>query len=472
MATDRKGETLERINNDNAMAQKSLHIAPMLNVSNREFRQLFRILSNKCVLWTEMVVDETIAYSDHLDMWLGYDPNTHPIVCQIGGNNPHFCGQATRIVLDNYGYDEINLNMDCPSDRVAGQREFGAILMKRLDRTLQVLQSMKENASSSTPISVKCRIGVDEYDDLDYAAHVIRTLSPVCQRFVLHARKCVLGGLLSPTQNRIVPPLNYPRVYALCQMFPECDFWINGGIPGLKAAKLLVYGSEESENDNHTDNQHAVPCCLCHTSNGSCIAPPRTVPPNLHGCMLGRAAMDHPSMFWDVDRYFYGESCNPCQNRREVLIQYCIYLERTYPRRCCDNDERCTTRIPVPDVDVRDQEYCTICKSMYLGDEMRESSVVILDTTSITTKPKISSRIIDRALKPVHGMFFGLPKNRSFRRACDELSRNIALRNCGPGFILRRAMLTMPAKILDQDFVRTEDLVDGDIQVHTAPRHN
>jgi hypothetical protein len=109
---------------------------------------------------------------------------------------------------------------------------------------------------------------------------------------------------------------------------------------------------------------------------------------------------------------------------------------------------------------------------MYLGDETRESSVVILDTTSITTKPKISSRIIDRALKPVHGMFFGLPKNRSFRRACDELSRNIALRNCGPGFILRKAMLTMPAKILDQDFVRTEDLVDGDIQVHTAPRHN
>lgn len=447
---------------------KTLHIAPMLNVSNREFRQLFRIMSKQCVLWTEMVVDETIAYSDHLDMWLGKDPNTHPIVCQIGGNNPDFCGPATQIVEQEYNYDEVNLNIDCPSDRVSGKREFGAILMKRVETTLSVLKAMKHH-TSRVPISVKCRVGIDEYDDLDHVVNFIRQLSPVCQRFYIHARKCVLGGL-TPTQNRIVPPLNYPRVYALCDLFPHCDFWINGGIPGLKAAKEIAYGTHMCgivAIGDDSVSEHVVPCSLCQASNGSCTAPPMVAPPNLRGCMLGRAAMDNPSMFWDVDRYYYGAVSNPCQNRREVLVQYCEYLERIYPRRCCDDDERCTTRIPVPDV-VNERQYCDICREMYGGRENETTSSVVVKTH----KTKISSRIVDRALKPIHGIFYGLRKNRAFRRACDELSRDTSIRNCGPGFILRKAMETMPAMILDQDFVKTENLSEGDIQVHNAPRHN
>ena len=449
-------------------SQKELHIAPMLNVSNREFRQLFRIMSTRCVLWTEMVVDETIAHSDHLDMWLGFDTNTHPIVCQIGGNNADLCGRATQTVEQEYGYDEVNLNIDCPSDRVSGQREFGAVLMKRIQTTVAVLQSMKQHAKH-VPISVKCRVGIDDHDDLDFVVDFVRQLSPVCQRFYLHARKCVLGGL-TPTQNRIVPPLNYPRVYALCEMFPECDFWINGGIPGLKAAKLLSQGGWGKVD---CGDHHVVPCRFCCASNGSCTAPPTIAPSNLRGCMLGRAAMDHPAMFWDVDRYFYGERYNPCQNRRQVLLKYCEYLERTYPRRCCDRDERCTTRLPVPDV-VMVREYCDICRDTYVGqDKDEDGSEPIRVDEELERVPitKISSRIIDRALKPIHGMFFGLPKNRVFRRACDDLGRDLALRNCGPGFILRKAMETMPAKILDQHFVKTEDLAEGDIQVHNAPRH-
>ena len=449
---------------------KTLHIAPMLNVSNREFRQLFRIMSRKCVLWTEMVVDETIAYSDHLEMWLGKDSNTHPIVCQIGGNNPDFCGSATQIVEQQYNYDEVNLNIDCPSDRVSGKREFGAVLMKRVETTLSVLQAMKRH-TTRIPISVKCRVGIDECDDLDHVANFIRQLSPVCHRFYIHARKCVLGGL-TPTQNRIVPPLNYPRVYTLCHLFPDCDFWINGGIPGLKAAKEIAYGTQMCGTIASGDDpvgDHGVPCSLCQASNGSCTAPPTVAPPNLRGCMIGRAAMDNPSMFWDVDRYFYGEDSNPCQNRRQVLVQYCEYLERTYPRRCCDDDERCTTRIPVPDfVVTTERQFCDICREMYGGIENETASSVIVQQH----KTKISSRIVDRALKPIHGIFFGLQKNRSFRRACDELSRDTSIRNCGPGFILRKAMETMPAMILDQHFVKTEDLSDSDFQVHNAPRHN
>lgn len=268
---------------------------------------------------------------------------------------PEYAGKATKII-EKYGYDQINLNVD---DRVSGKREFGAILMKKGAST--IVRAMKEH-STTTPISVKCRIGVDEHDSMEFIVDFVTSLKPYYKKFVIHARTCLLGGL-NPAQNQIVPPLNYPRVYALCNMFPDCEFWLNGGIPGLKAAKLICYGSDEV-----VSGSHQVPCSLCNASNGSCVAPPKYVPPNLKGCMLGRAAIENPAQFWDVDRYFYG-STNPCQNRRQVLEQYCQYLEQTYPRRCCDDDERITTKIPAPTPVVRYHEYCNVCREMYGGDE-------------------------------------------------------------------------------------------------------
>jgi tRNA-dihydrouridine synthase A len=446
--------------------KKSLHIAPMLDVSNLEFRQFMRILSKQCVLWTEMVVDETIAYSDVLDAHLGFGEETHPIICQIGGNNPELCGRGTKII-EEYGYDEVNLNVDCPSNRVSGVREFGAVLMKKVDTTLSVVESMKENARG--PISIKCRVGIDDFDDLDYVAEFIRRLQPVCKRFYLHARICILGGL-TPEQNRKVPPLNYPRVYTLCELFPDCEFWINGGIPGLKAAKSICYGSKACGIPIPSHNEHVVPCRLCGFSNGSCIAPPAISPSNLRGCMLGRAAMDNPSMFWDVDRYFYGLASNPCRNRREVLGKYCQYLETIYPRRCCDRDSRVTVNIPAPGVIV-EAPFCPMCRDMYCAPDSDEIKPCI----EIAAKPadksevKISSRVIDRSLKPVLGMFFGLPKSKTFRRTCDKLSRDLVVRNCGPAFILREAMKSVPVEILDQDLVKTEDLDDTEVPVHASP---
>jgi tRNA-dihydrouridine synthase A len=446
---------------------KSLHIAPMLDISKVEFRKLMRIMSMQCVLWTEMVVDETIAYSDVLDVHLGFGEETHPIICQIGGNNPELIGQGTKII-EEYGYDEVNLNVDCPSNRVSGVREFGAVLMKKIDTTVSIVESMKENARG--PISIKCRVGIDDFDDLDYVAEFIRRLQPFCQRFYLHARIAILGGL-TPEQNRKVPPLNYPRVYALCELFPDCEFWINGGISGLKAAKSICYGSKACGILVPSHNEHVVPCHLCGFSNGSCIAPPDLAPSNLRGCMLGRAAMDNPSMFWDVDRYFYGLESNPCRNRREVLDKYCQYLETIYPRRCCDRDIRVTVNIPAPDVIV-EAPFCPMCRdAMDCAPDSDESKPCI----EIAAKPanksevKISSRVIDRSLKPVLGMFFGLRNSKTFQRTCHELSRDLAVRNCGPAFILREAMKSIPIEIVDQDFVKTEHLDDSDVPVHASP---
>jgi hypothetical protein len=175
-------------------------------------------------------------------------------------------------------------------------------------------------------------------------------------------------------------------------------------------------------------------------------------------------------MFWDVDRYFYGEMSNPCRNRREVMDKYCKYLERMYPRRCCDQDERMTVNVPAPDV-IMEAPYCPICREMYTGGETdkNERCAGIVPPPTDRSEVKISSRVIDRSLKPVLGMFFGLPKSKTFRRTCDKLSRDLAARNCGPAFILREAMKSVPVEILDQDLVKTEDLDETGVPVHASP---
>lgn len=440
---------------------KFLHIAPMLHVSTPEFHQFFRILSKRCVLWTEMVVDETLVYTDNVDEHLGYDSRMHPIMCQIGGWNPEYAAKATKLVQE-YGYDEINLNVDCPSDRVSGKRLFGAALMKQQQTCIDMVKAMHDNATS-IPISIKCRIGIDHLQDEIFLVDFIESLTPYCQTFYIHARSCWLNGI-SPAQNRIIPPLNYPRVYALCRKFPNCQFILNGGIAGLQQARRLVLCNHENVKE-HT----GAPCALCDLSNGSCVAPPSpTAPPNLKGCMLGRAAMENPSLFWDVDRYFYKKATNPCHNRRQVLEQYCNYLEETYPRRCCDADQRKTTKIPAPNV-VHTLEYCPICQE---GGENCTGNGATITREPTRRVIMISSRVIDRSLKPVLGIFFGLPRAKVFRRTCDELSRDCVIRNCGPAFILRTAIKVVSNEALDQDFVKTEDLSEHDIVSHLAPRTN
>jgi tRNA-dihydrouridine synthase A len=487
VAADERNDPSNNCHDNDAAAglQKTLQIAPMLHYSNTEFRNFFRLLTKRATLWSEMVVDETVAFNAHdpylLGPHLAKTNAENPVVCQIGGIDPKYTETTTRLVVEEYGYDEINLNMDCPSDRVSG-RKFGAILMKSeyIDNAVEILQTMKTHARGRIPVSVKCRIGIDDCDSMEYIVDLLERLSRVCTRFVLHARKCLLCGL-SPKDNRIVPPLNYPRVYALCERFPHCQFWINGGIPGLKVAKQIMYAGiqnkhqsepiDETTKPSQQQQKHQVPCQLCNNPNGSCTAPPPGgTPPNLMGCMLGRAAMDHPAQFWDVDRYFYGCRENPCRNRRELLEHYCEYLERTYPRRCCDTDDRVTSRIPAPKV-VHNRPYCSICQEFATTTKDTPTTVEDEEEIENHAKPiiKIYPGVIDRSLRPVFNLFFGIPGSNRFRRACNSNSRDLKMRNCGPAFLLRKAMQHVPAHVLDQDFVRTEDLKEEDIPVHVSP---
>lgn len=446
--------------------EKELHIAPMLNVSKREFRKLFAILSTKVVLWTDMIVDTTVAHSDKLEDVLEGDldvPNVQ--VCQIGGNSPELCGESTRIVVEDFGYHEVNLNIDCPSDRVSLEREFGAVLMKQADTAFAVVQAMQKQAPPGIPISVKCRVGVDDWDSLEFVIAFVERLRPVCQNFYLHARTCILNGLMSAKQNRNIPPLNFPRVYEVCRRFPDCHFWINGGIRTLDHAMAISFGRIEQEEPTRVDVCHQVPCQSCQYPNGSCTAPPSPVPPsNLRGCMLGRAAMDNPAIFADADRYFYGLKQNPCRNRREVFEAYCQYLEELYPRRCCDEDERITWKLPVPDVRAKEGDYCSICRPIYRKDaidNVETGPVDIVEETEVSIpseRSKIAPRLIGRALIPIRGMFYGLPKSKQFNHRLDVLARDVVTRACGPGYIIRRALQDIiPDYLVDQDFATTED---------------
>jgi tRNA-dihydrouridine synthase A len=467
---------------------KTLHVAPMLDCTTREHRALMRILSKRLVLWSEMVVDSTILFAEDLDFHLDYDRDrSHPIICQIGGNNPEWIYRATKRVIE-YGYDEVNLNMGCPSNRVEGLRKFGALLMKEVQVAEKAVRAMMEASNdssvrgegaqrqnaqscSATPISVKCRVGVDDNDTLDDLVALVRRLSQQgCTIFYLHARKAVLGGLLSPAQNRYVPPLNYPRVYAICNLFPDCDFYINGGIKSLKDAKEVCYGLGQEHDDDHDGDHGSVPCAACMFDNGSCVAPLRTVAPvNLRGCLMGRAATDNPCIFWDVDRYFYGEANNPCQTRREILLKYCSYLECVYPRRCCDQDIRVTSKITDPVNFEFEYDYCSKCAPLYVsrkGEVENDHGRCSTDGDFSVAPPdygkahgkKITSHVMNRSFKPINNVFFGLPKTTLFRQEGHRLVRNDCVyRNCGPGALIRRALLVMPPELLDQELAPAEE---------------
>ena len=429
----------------------SLHIAPMLDVSYREFRYFMRLLTRKAVLWTEMIVDETLAHCPDPDWHLSFDELEHPIVCQIGGNNPEHAKLATLLV-ERHGYDFIDLNCECPSTRVASNREFGAALMKKPHVAEKMIQSICNTAS--IPVSVKMRIAVDDFDTLDYIVQFIKRLQPWCRRYIIHARKVYTQGL-NPDQNRRIPPLNYHVVYKLCDLFPECDFWINGGINSLQEAKQLCFGNPSTSCDcpELTDESKIAT---------GCTVPPIHPPPNLRGVMMGRAARDNPCLFWDVDRYLFGHA-NPCRNRRQLLYSYCEYIEKSYPRRCCDDDPRVSYVYPPPKV-AHTKNYCRVCQSVY-GRRISGERLITVDSkellldASCQRQPalKITSNVVDRALKPIWGVFFNMPGSRAFRAACFQLSRDLQVRNCGPGFILRSVLLRTPDDLLDQEFEFTSD---------------
>lgn len=239
-------------------------------------------MTSRALLYSEMVVAEAVLRGDQ-ERLLGYSYADHPVACQLGGSEPSRLAQASRIV-ENFGYDEVNLNIGCPSDRVQSGR-FGACLMAEPDLVAACVNDMK--AAVQIPVSVKCRIAIDDLDPEETLfGFTEKIVAAGVDSLTVHARKAWLKGL-SPKENRSVPPLDYPLVYRLKACHPNLPISINGGIETLDQAL---------EHLNHVD-----------------------------GVMMGRAAYHNPWLLADVDNRIFGAP-NPVSTRDEVVSQMRSYM--------------------------------------------------------------------------------------------------------------------------------------------------
>jgi len=208
-----------------------LSVAPMMDWTDRHCRYFHRQINGEALLYSEMVTTGAVIHGDR-ERLIGFDPAEHPVALQLGGSDSEALAESARIARD-WGYDEINLNVGCPSDRVQKGR-FGACLMKEPELVRDVLSAMR--GATDRPVTVKTRIGVDDLDDeLGFQHFVDTVLESGIKTVIVHARKAWLSGL-SPKQNREVPPLDYARVYRLKQRHPELEVVINGGIVDVTSA--------------------------------------------------------------------------------------------------------------------------------------------------------------------------------------------------------------------------------------------
>ena len=207
----------------------NISVAPMMGYTDRHARFLYRLISADAVLYTEMVTSKALLHGNRASL-LRFNSEEHPVVLQVGGSDPDEMVNAANLAQEA-GYDEVNINVGCPSDRVQSGA-FGACLMKRPETVAECVRQM--NKSVDLPVTVKVRTGVDDADSYDQLKDFISNVNEAgCSTFVVHARKAWLKGL-SPKQNRDIPPLDYDRVYQLKQDFPKLQIIINGGITSVE----------------------------------------------------------------------------------------------------------------------------------------------------------------------------------------------------------------------------------------------
>ena len=265
------------------LLDRRIAVAPMLDWTDRHCRYFLRLLSRHTLLYSEMVTTGAMLHGDR-ERLLAYDPAEHPLALQLGGSDPGELARCARVAAD-FGYDEVNLNVGCPSDRVQSGR-FGACLMAEPDLVADCVAAMR--AAVNLPITVKTRIGIDERDSYKALADFVsRVASGGCEVFIVHARKAWLSGL-SPKENREIPPLRYDIVYRIKRDFPSLTIILNGGLTAL---------DQIAESLRQVD-----------------------------GAMIGRAAYENPYLLAEVDRRFFGSSAPP-PSRHQVIRAFLPYVE-------------------------------------------------------------------------------------------------------------------------------------------------
>lgn len=256
-------------------------VAPMLDWTDRHCRYFYRTMSKHSVLYTEMVTTGAIIHGK--GDFLQFNESEQPVALQLGGSDPEALAHCAKLAEER-GYDEVNLNVGCPSDRVQNGM-FGACLMAKPELVAECVAAMK--AVTTIPITVKSRIGIDDQDSFEFLLDFVTKVKAAgCETFIIHARKAWLTGL-SPKENRDIPPLDYPRVYKIKEMFPELEIIINGGVKTLE---------ETNEHLKHVD-----------------------------GVMMGREVYQNPYIMSGVDAAVYGDD-SPVKTRSEVLAALGEYI--------------------------------------------------------------------------------------------------------------------------------------------------
>lgn len=270
-------------------APRLFAVAPMMDWTDRHCRVFHRGLTRTAVLYTEMVTADALLFGPR-ERLLAYDPVEHPVALQLGGSDPARLEAAARMGAAQ-GYDEINLNVGCPSDRVQNGR-FGACLMREPALVGDLVQAMQAGAGD-VPVTVKCRIGVDDQDPETALFGFVETVAKAgCATFVVHARKAILAGL-SPKENREIPPLDYDLVTRLKAARPDLTILLNGGLADVPSGLAAAAG--------------------------------------LDGIMLGRAAYQNPAVLFDVDPLMANAPA-PTATREEAVAAYLPYVVRERAR--------------------------------------------------------------------------------------------------------------------------------------------
>jgi len=263
---------------------RTFSVAPMLDWTDRHERFFLRLISKKAFLYTEMVTTGAIIHGDR-SRFLDFNTEEHPVALQLGGSNPVDLAECAKMA-EQYGYDEVNLNVGCPSDRVKSGM-FGACLMAKPQLVAECVHAMQSVVD--IPITVKHRIGIDENDSIEELFEFVEVVAESgCKTFISHARKAWLNGL-SPKENRDVPPLRYDVVYQLKESMPQLEIVINGGINDLPTAQQQL---------EHVD-----------------------------GVMMGREVYHNPYILAEVDQLMY-QSVEQVLSREEIFESFILYVER------------------------------------------------------------------------------------------------------------------------------------------------
>ena len=270
------------------MIDRRLSIAPMMNHTDKHFRYFMRLLTKHSVLYTEMITTGALIHGNRNE-FLNFNSNENPIAIQLGGNHPKELAECAYMA-ENEGYDEINLNIGCPSDRVQNGK-FGASLMSNKDLVAECVNNISANIT--IPVTIKTRIGIDNHDSYEFLKEFVGTVSQAgCKTFIIHARKAILKGL-SPKENRNIPPLDYKRVYKIKETFPKIDIIINGGFTRIEQIKPQF---------EYVD-----------------------------GVMIGRAAYKNPFLIATIDNLIFNNS-QALVTRKNILEKYQSYAEKQFQK--------------------------------------------------------------------------------------------------------------------------------------------